>query len=128
MNQMDRMRSALERTQDFFDFDNVLKVYEASSTYTPGDSVEPSYTEALYSPISGEVQRPTGDTETELTGTQRSVDVVIRVTEDRIDWSESGESGSAQTVVEDTMTGIRYEVDLVHEERNGLLVLVGDEL
>jgi len=110
-------------------WDQNLNVYEPTESYSAGEGYDISYPGSPTDTVDAEITMPDASGDVDPGGTTVDADVVIRVTDDTgVSWREFGESGEAATRVEDTSTGVRYEIETVVSEHNGLLMLAANEV
>lgn len=117
------------RMQTDLGFEQTLDVYPASESYSQGHGWDVTYPDSPSTTVDAEITTPNSEGDRDTGGTTVEADVVIRVPDDTgVSWDEFGESGEAATRVEDVETGVRYQVETVDSEHNGLLVIQAAEV
>lgn len=117
------------RVQDALGFTQTLDVFQPTESFTQGEGWDITYPDSPTTTVDAEIGAPDAEGESTRGGTDVDADVIIRVPDDTaVTWREFGESGEAATRVEDVATGVRYEIETVDDEHNGLLVLQGVEV
>jgi hypothetical protein len=109
-------------------FEDSLDVYEPTETYTPGEGYSVTYPGSPARTVDAEIVPPEVLADRNRGGTTSEADAIIRVAEPRSQWVGFGSEGEASVEVVDTETGVRYQVETVASERNGLTRLEASEL
>lgn len=124
-DQWGRFESNASRHLTDLGYENNLRVYTPTTTYTEGEGYDSTYSEATDSPISAEITTPDDDADKDEGGTTAEADLVILVSDDSpITWTEAGSESDAATRVEPDQTDIRYEVRTKEQTPDGLLRLM----
>lgn len=117
------------RMQSDLGFEQTLEVYPATETFAQGEGWDISYPSSPSTTVDAEISTPSAEGESTRGGTDVDADVMIRVPDDTgVTWREFGDSEQAATRVEDVETGVRYEIQTVDSEHNGLLLLQASEV
>jgi len=107
---------------DSLSFENTVEVYQPTETYTPGDGYNTEYPDSPTATIDGALDAPTSSADADAGGTTEAVDLTVYIDETvNISWNDAGDSGESETGIK--VSGVKYTVDDIDEQHDGLLKL-----
>jgi hypothetical protein len=127
IDQWDRFAASATRTLDALGFTDTVEVYQPTESYVPGEGYEVTYPDDPTATLDGALDPPSSTPDIDPGGTTETADLTIYIADSvGVDFNTAGESGEAETGVE--VDGLRYVVDAIDNQQDGLLGLACDEV
>jgi len=126
-DQWDRFAASAGRTLDALGWDANVAVYQPTEAYTPGDGFDVSYPEEPTTTLDGALDTPSDSSDVDAGGTTETADLTVYVRADvSVEFNTAGESEEALTGL--VVDGLKYVVDDIEDQFDGLLALQCDEV
>jgi len=126
-DQWDRFAASAGRTLADLGFEDTVRVYQPTETYTPGEGYDVAYPEEPTATLDGALDPPSTSADVDPGGTTETADLTVYVADDvSIQFNTAGDTGEAETGVE--VDGIKYVVDAIDDQQDGFLGLACDEV
>jgi len=126
-DQWDRFAASAGRTLDALGYEQNVEVYQPTETYDPGDGYDISYPDSPTTTIDAALDPPSTSPDVDPGGTTETADLTIYVEASvGIEFNTAGDTGEAETGI--VVGGIKYVVDDIDDQQDGLLALGCDEV
>lgn len=120
----DRVESALRRIHTDALHNTTIDVFEPTESFEQAEGWSVTYSDTADATYDARVDSPSDEGDRDDGGTTAEIDVEIRVRDDTGQtWTAFGDETEAPVRVEDTETGVRYEIETKVDEHNGTIVL-----
>jgi len=125
--QWDRFETSASRTLAGLGYEQNVDIYQPSETYVQGEGYDVEYPDTPTATIDGALEPPSTRTDVDPGGTTEQADLTVYVRPDvGVTFQAGGDSGEAETGV--VVDGLKYIVDDIDDQQDGLLALGCDEV
>jgi len=126
-DQWQRFAGSAGRTLEALGYEDTVDVYQPTETYEAGEGYSVGYPDEPTTTIDAALDPPSTSPDVDPGGTTETADLTIYVSNDvGIEFNVAGDTGEAETGI--VVDGIKYVIDDIDDQQDGLLALGCDEV